>query len=158
MKNVLAVFLLLLSTTSKAQVKEGQMAPEISLADTKDSIINLSSLKGRVVLIDFWASWCGPCRASNPRIVKLYNKYRSKGLEVLGVSIDTEKYLWIKAVKKDKINFMQVLDNGTGPNSASEKYGVEVIPTSFLLNKDGTIAAIDLEGKELEEKVKQLLQ
>jgi peroxiredoxin len=159
MKNAIAVFLLLLSTTLKAQVQVGQMAPDISLPDTKDSTINLSSLRGKVVLVDFWASWCGPCRASNPHIVKLYNKYRSKGLEVFGVSIDSEKQLWLKAIKRDKINYTQVLDNSVGPYSAiAVKYGVEFIPATFLLNKDGTIAAMGLEGKELEEKINELLQ
>ena len=158
MKNAIVVFLLLLSATVQAQVKVGQMAPEISLPDAKDKIIQLSSLKGKVVLIDFWASWCGPCRASNPAVVKLYNKYQSKGFEVYGVSIDEKKSAWIKAIKHDNINYIQVNDKGGWYAKVTEVYGVNEIPATFLLDKKGEIVAVNLEGKELEDKVKELLQ
>src|SRR5512141_578090 len=124
MKNAIAVFLILLSTTLKAQVKVGQMAPEISLPDSKDSIINLSSLKGKVVLIDFWASWCRPCRAAIPSVVKLYEKYKSKGLEVYGVSIDEKKNAWLKAVKQDNISYLQVNDKAGWYAKVTLIYGV----------------------------------
>jgi peroxiredoxin len=158
MKNVIAILLLFLSITVKAQLKVGQQAPEISLPDTKNKVVTLSSLKGKVVLIDFWASWCMPCRASIPAVVKLYNKYQSKGFEVYGVSIDEKKTAWLKAIEKDKINYTQVNDKAGWYAKVTEVYGVNEIPATFLIDKNGMIAGINLEGKELEEKVKELLQ
>jgi len=136
----------------------GQQAPEISLPDTKGNITNLSSLKGKVVLIDFWASWCMPCRVSIPAVVKLYNKYHSKGFEVYGVSIDEKKNAWLKAIKQDNINYTQVNDKAGWYAKVAEAYGVNEIPATFLIDKKGTIIAVNPEGKELEDKINELLQ
>jgi len=158
MKNILAVGLLLLCINVSAQVKVGQAAPEIALPDTKDSIVHLSSFKGKVVLLDFWASWCGPCRASIPSVIKLYNKYKAQGFEVFGVSIDDKKSSWLKAIKQFNINYTQVDDNGGWYGKVPERYGVTAIPATFLLNKKGEIIAVDMEGEKLEKKVVELLQ
>jgi len=158
MKNAIAVLLILLSTTLKAQVKVGQAAPEISLPDSKDSIINLSSLKGKVVLLDFWASWCRPCRIAIPSVVRLYDKYKSKGLEVYGVSIDEKKGAWLKAVKQDSITYLQVNDKAGWYAKVTLVYGVNEIPATFLIDKKGEIVAINLEGKNLEDKITELLE
>ena len=158
MKNAIAVLLILLSTTLKAQVKVGQAAPEISLPDSKDSIINLSSLKGKVVLLDFWASWCRPCRIAIPSVVRLYDKYKSKGLEVYGVSIDEKKSAWLKAVKQDSITYLQVNDKAGWYAKVTLVYGVNEIPATFLIDKKGEIVAINLEGKNLEDKITELLE
>ncbi|MBL0357125.1 MAG: TlpA family protein disulfide reductase [Chitinophagaceae bacterium] len=157
MKNTFLLVLLFASITVKSQVKVGQMAPEISLPNTKDSMVNLSSLKGKVVLLDFWASWCGPCRTAMPGVVKLYNKFKEKGFEVFGVSIDSRKKDWVKAVKQYRIDYIQVNDNGGWSARVTDLYGVDQIPTTFLLNKKGEIVAIDLEGKQLEDKIIELL-
>ena len=157
MKIVMAVCLLMSSVILNAQVKVGTVAPEIALPAAKGDTVTLSSFKGKVVMIDFWASWCGPCRKSNPHVVRLYEKYKDKGFEVFGVSIDSRKDAWLKAVKHDKIKYTQVLDNGGWNAVTAAKYGVEAIPATFLLNKEGVIVAIDLEGLELEEKVAELL-
>ncbi|MEO5892173.1 MAG: TlpA disulfide reductase family protein [Ferruginibacter sp.] len=154
---IIAIVIICSGLAVKAQPKVGDMAPAISLPNAKDSMINLSSFKGKVVLIDFWASWCAPCRASNPSIVRLYNKYKAKGFVVMGISLDTEKSAWLKAVAHDKIKFIQVSDLKEWNSPAAEKYGVEQIPNSFLIDKTGKIVAIDLEGKELETKIIQLL-
>ncbi len=154
-------FSLLISLTAvsaTAQLRPGTMAPEISLPDTKDSIINLSSLKGKVVLVDFWASWCGPCRAANPSVVKLYNKYKGKGFEVFGVSIDSKKTAWVKAIKQDRIKYTQVNDVAGWYSKVAETWGVNEIPASFLLDKTGKIVAFDAEGTVLDKLVNDLLQ
>ena len=158
MKSVLiAVVFFCSGFIAKAQVRAGDMAPEISLPDAKGSLVSLSSFRGKVVLIDFWASWCGPCRGANPAIVKLYNKYRKEGFEVYGVSIDVKKEAWLKAVAQDQIGYTQVNDTAGWNSLIAEKYSVNQIPTSFLLDKTGKIIAIDPEGKKLENMIKELL-
>jgi peroxiredoxin len=157
-KIIIAAIICISSFSGIAQLKVGTMAPEIALPDVKDSTIKLSSFQGKVVLIDFWASWCGPCRQANPSVVKLYNKFKDKGFEVFGVSLDSKKAAWLKAIKQDKIKYTQVNDNGGWYSKVAERFGVDQIPTSFLLDQTGKIIAIDLTGKELQEKITQLLQ
>jgi peroxiredoxin len=157
MKHLVAIIAMLLSLNAGAQLAVGEMAPEIELPGTNDNIVKLSYLQGKVVLIDFWASWCGPCRASNPGVVKLYKKYKAQGFEVFGVSIDTKKAAWLQAIASDKITYTQVNDNGGWRARVTDTYGVSAIPTTVLLDKTGKIIAIDLEGKELEKRLKDLL-
>ena len=159
MKKSLVVFIMLfISFSMSAQLKIGTAVPEIELPNTVDSILKLSSLQGKVVLIDFWASWCGPCRAANPYIQKLYKQYKAKGFEVFAVSLDVKKEAWLKAIKKDKLTYTQVLDNAGWNSKVAEKYYVDALPTNFLLDRTGKIIAINLEGKEMFDKVKELVQ
>ena len=155
---VLALVISFISLGAMAQLQIGSYAPEISLPNSKDSIINLTSFKGKVVLVDFWASWCNPCRASNPGVLKLYKKYKDKGFEVFAVSIDVKKSAWLKAVKQDRLTYTQVNDNTGWYSKVAEQYFVNEIPTSFLLDASGKIIAIDTEAADLDKLLKKMLQ
>ena len=148
---------LLCSTAVHAQLKIGEMVPEIELMSKSDSVIKLSSFNGKVLLIDFWASWCGPCRAANPYVQKLYKKYHDDGFEVFAVSLDVNKPLWLKAIRKDRLTYTQVIDSDGWLSKVAEQYYVDALPTNFLLDKTGKIVAINLEGKELYDQVKNLV-
>jgi thiol-disulfide isomerase/thioredoxin len=130
---------------------------DFTVAGLKGDSIKLSSLKGKVLLLDFWASWCGPCRISNKHLVKLYSKYKDKGFEILGVSVDDESKAWKKAVSKDKITWMQGIDAGGWDAQAPIKWQVDALPASFLINKNGDVVAINPEKNDLEKKIKELL-
>src|ERR1700709_1480810 len=119
MKNIIFISLLMcIAFESFSQIKKGKPAPEISLINMEGKQINLSDLKGKIVLIDFWASWCGPCRANNPRLIKLYQKYHDNGFEILGVSVDNNAMYWRAAVQQDNLDWIQVNDN-KGWNASS---------------------------------------
>ena len=130
---------------------------DFTVVSMKGDSISLSSLKGKVFLLDFWASWCGPCRYSNKQLVKFYNKYKDKGFEILSVSLDDEKSAWKKAVSKDKITWMQGFDRGGWDSFAARKWQVDALPSSFLINKNGDVVGINLEKDDLEKKIKELL-
>ena len=160
LRAIFAALLLMLTTCAFAQQQIPNIADprlDFTLPDLNGNRVTLSSLKGKVVLIDFWASWCLPCRVSNKHLVKLYSKYKDKGLEIIGVSLDDDSKDWKKAVVKDKITWMQVNDPGGWDAKAAIKWNIEAIPASFLVNKNGDVVAIDLEKNELEIMVKQLL-
>lgn len=157
-RSFLIIFFLLCSVFVHAQLKIGEVAPEIELMSKADTMVKLSSFNGKVVLIDFWASWCGPCRAANPYIQKLYRKYKDSGFEVFAVSLDVNKPLWLKAIRKDRLTYTQVLDNSGWLSKVAEKYYVDALPTNFLIDRAGKIIAINLEGKELFDKVKEMVQ
>lgn len=138
-----------------AQPPVGSKVPEIELPGTTGSVVKLSSLKGKVVLIDFWASWCGPCRQSMPALKNVYKKYKDKGLEIYGISLDQDKSAWGKALKEDKTPWMHVIDTQGG---TARKWGIQYIPTSFLLDKEGNLVAVNAEAGALETHLKKLLK
>jgi peroxiredoxin len=149
-------FLFLFSVTSNAQPVLHQQAYEIALPDAEGDTIRLSSFKGNLVLIDFWASWCGPCRISNKALTKIYPKYKNKGFEIFAVSLDENERSWKKAIAKDKITWKQVIAIGGWYSATAETWKIEQLPTSFLLDKEGKIIAIDPDIKELEMILKKL--
>lgn len=135
----------------------GQVAPEINLPSLNGTEIKLSSLKGKIVLIDFWASWCGPCRKEMPNVVKAYAKFKSKGFEIYGVSLDDSKERWEEAVAKDGITWPQVSDLRKWDGEVVRNYNINSIPFTVLLDRDGKIIAKNLRGEELEKKLAEVL-
>jgi thiol-disulfide isomerase/thioredoxin len=131
---------------------------QIRLPDAKGDSVALASLKGKVVLLDFWASWCLPCRAANKKLVKIYDKYKAQGFEIYSVSVDDEKRDWVKAVEKDKITWLQVNDPRSWGAQSAVNWNISVLPSTFLINKNGDVVVIDPEEKKLETAIKNLLQ
>ncbi len=142
---------------TEATLMIGGEAPEISLMDPDNQTIKLSSLKGKIVLIDFWASWCGPCRRENPNVVKLYQKYQNKGFEILGVSLDSDGNRWKAAIKSDNLTWKHGSDLKGWRSAPAKVYQVHSIPQTFLLDKEGKIIAKGLRGEALEAKLAELL-
>ena len=135
----------------------GQEAPEISLPSPEGKNIALSSFRGKVVLIDFWASWCAPCRKEMPNVVKAYAKYKDKGFEIYGVSLDNDKDRWVEAIQKDGITWPQVSDLKHWGSEAAKLYSVQGIPYTVLIDRDGKIIAKNLRGPDLENKLAEIL-
>jgi peroxiredoxin len=134
----------------------GSAAPDFTLNTPDGTPLSLSSLKGKIILLDFWASWCQPCRKENPNVVLLYNQYKDKGFDILGVSLDREKGSWIKAIDDDKLSWHHVSDLKYWQSDVAVKYGVQAIPFTLLLDKDGKIIAKNLRGEALGKKLEEL--
>lgn len=136
---------------------EGAMAPDIKLKTPAGDSLALSSLRGKVVLIDFWASWCGPCRKENPNVRRIYEKYKDQGFEIYGVSLDNNASRWNDAIAKDGLTWKHVSDLAGWQSSAAKLYGVRSIPATFLLDKEGRIYKSGFRSHELEGLLQQLL-
>jgi len=135
----------------------GQPAPEISLPDPNGKLMTLSSFKGKFVLVDFWAKWCGPCRRENPNVVKAYQKFKSKKFDILGVSLDRSKEDWLLAIKEDGLVWNHVSDLKYFESKAALDYNINGIPFSILVDPDGIIIAKNLRGNELHRKLGEVL-
>lgn len=134
----------------------GSVAPEIQLPSPDGDEIALSSLRGKYVLIDFWAAWCRPCRVENPTVVKAYNRFADKGFEVYGVSLDRKKDDWVNAITADGLPWMHVSDLKYWQSEAAQRYKVSAIPATFLLDPEGKIIAKNLRGEALTAKLEEI--
>jgi peroxiredoxin len=139
-------------------VSVGKKAPDFTLNDVNGNPVSLySKIGSKLLLIDFWAAWCGPCRQENPNVVKVYNQYHKKGFDIFGVSLDEKKEDWVKAIADDKLTWTHVSDLQYWSNAAAKLYAVNAIPANFLLDENGTIIARNLRGQDLSDKVNEIL-
>ena len=136
----------------------GQIAPNFSAPNPEGEFVELNKIKGKVTIVDFWASWCKPCRTENQNLVKLYNKYHPKGLEIISVSLDREsqKDFWIKAIEKDQLSWYNISNLKFWQEPIAKLYGVNSIPATFIIDKNGILIAKKLRGSQLDQKIKEL--
>ena len=140
-------------------VYPGMEAPEIAMNDPEGNERRLSSLRGNVVLIDFWASWCGPCRRENPNVVRMYEKFHDQGFEIFSVSLDKTHDAWVRAIRDDKLSWPNHVSDLNGWTSSGGKtYGISSVPSTILVDRYGKVVARNLRGAELERQVEKLLE
>jgi len=142
---------------TKYMLKVGEMLPLFSQRDARGNILNISDFKGKYVLIDFWASWCVPCRKENPNLVNTFIKFRNKDFEILGVSLDKNKASWLAAIKEDGLTWQHVSDLNGWDNEVSSMFSIRSVPSNILIDKEGKIIALNLRGEELNKKLAETL-
>lgn len=139
-------------------IKVGDIAPDFSLPDPSGKKISLSSFRGKYVLVDFWASWCKPCRMENPNVVKAYQQYKNKNFTILGVSLDKKKEAWVQAIQADGLSWSHVSDLKFWDSAVVPLFGINSIPSNFLLDPQGKVIAANLRGDALEQKLKEVVK
>jgi len=142
----------------KQSFQVGDALPDIALKDTSGNELKLSSLRGKYVLVDFWASWCGPCRMENPNVVETFNKYKDKGFTVYGVSLDSDKSRWIKAIKADGLSWSHVSELKGWSSAVCQQFSVFSIPSNFLIDPQGKIVGMNLRGEDLQSTLASLVK
>ena len=143
---------------AKNLVSGNVVAPDFTLNDTDGHPVSLSAYRGNYVLVDFWASWCVPCRQENPNVLAAYEKYKDKNFKILGISLDTEKKLWLKAINEDKLPWKQVCDFKAEQGKAAKAYEISSIPSNVLIDPSGKIVGKDLRGAELHNRLAELIK
>jgi thiol-disulfide isomerase/thioredoxin len=140
---ILSCSLLFVFSVANGQIKWGDTLPDLKLQSSKNTEVELSSFNGKTVLIDFWASWCGPCRLANRKLVKLYDSYKGKEFEIIGISIDTDKAKWFSAIDKDKMSHQQLIDSKGFDAQTAVAFGVEELPSTYLFDASGKLIVIN---------------
>ncbi len=136
---ILSIFFNL--AVANAQIKTGDAMPNVQLNNDKDVAVTLESFKGKVILVDFWASWCGPCRQANKKLAPFYNTHKNDNFEIIGISLDTNKAKWIAAIEKDKLTYPQLIDAKGFDAKTALLFGVEGLPSSYLFDASGKLVA-----------------
>ena len=156
MKRIMLLFSLIISiSTATAQMKIGDSLPDLQLKNSKEAVINLAALKGKSVLIDFWASWCAPCRLANRKLAPLYNQYKNDNFEIVGISLDTDRTKWMNAIQKDKLEYEQLVDSKGFDAKSALLFGVEELPNSYLFDAAGKLVAINPSVEEIIMQIKK---
>ena len=140
MKKIVFAFFLIFNITT-AQINVGDTIPSVTLKSSGNKDVNITSFKGKYVLIDFWASWCSPCRLGNKKLVRLYNEVSPDKIEIIGISIDTDVNKWLKAIEKDKIKYTQLIDSKGFDAETAVQFGVDELPSKYLFNQEGILIA-----------------
>lgn len=156
MRTIVFIILLLANTsTLSAQLKIGDKMPNIVLRNQNNEEVNVNQFKGKFTLIDFWASWCAPCRLGNKKLVKLHNEVSPDKMEIIGISIDIDANKWLKAIEKDKIKFTQLIDPNGFEANAALVFGVEELPSKYLFNPEGVLIAKNPTEEEIIKLIKE---
>lgn len=153
--NILWVVIFLFVSSSYAQVKIGDILPDITLQDNKNTSVSLRSFEGKTVLVDFWASWCLPCRKANKNLVKMYNKYKKQDFEILGISIDTDHSKWLKAIQQDKLEYQQLIDPKGFDALSAIAFGVDALPATYLFDRSGKLVMINPTEAQIISQIKK---
>ena len=140
MRKIVFAFFLIVNITT-AQINVGDTIPSVTLKSSYNKDVNITSFKGKYVLVDFWASWCATCRLGNKKLVKLHNEVTSDKIEIIGISIDTDTNKWLKAIEKDKIKFTQLTDSKGFDAETAVQFGVDELPSKYLFNQEGILIA-----------------
>ena len=148
MRIIVFAFFLIVNIAT-AQINVGDTIPSITLNSSHNKEVSITSFKGKYVLIDFWASWCAPCRLGNKKLVKLHNEVTSDKIEIIGISIDTDTNKWLKAIEKDKIKFTQLIDSKGFDAVTAVQFGVDELPSKYLFNQEGILIAKNPSEEEI---------
>ena len=148
MRRIVFAFFLI-ANIATGQINIGDSIPSVTLKSSSNEDVNITSFKGKYVLVDFWASWCAPCRLGNKKLVKLHNEVTSDKIEIIGISIDTDANKWLKAIEKDKIKFTQLIDSKGFDAETAVQFGVDELPSKYLFNQEGILIAKNPSEEEI---------